>query len=61
MKAAGAMIRDIGPDFPRRSKGIISKAYETERMMTKYYDNYLKVYIRDLRGVPGFDLGGHGG
>ena len=59
MMKQGRKIIDIGPDFARRSLGREpSLFYNMERMSTKVYDNYQKVFERTgifKGGVSGID------
>lgn len=60
MKRQGREIIDIGPDFKRRSLGRDpSDFYNMERMQTKDYFNYNRVFERtgqNSGGVPGLDF-----
>ncbi|MHB0916125.1 MAG: hypothetical protein ACYC57_11190 [Thermoleophilia bacterium] len=63
-QSQGYEINDIGPDFKRRrillqeGKRPDSEFYNMERIETKDYDNYVKVFERSGKiegGVPGLD------
>jgi hypothetical protein len=51
-RSAGKQVIDIGPDFARRAERVQtgvrpdSPFYNMERMETKGYENYLKIFER---------------